>query len=506
MAKQERVDPNESPELYSYASNTSNSRTVFNQRQAYNNEIFPDSLIWNFYTTWNEERFYGTINTKGNSVVPDTDQLKSLYYSGEQVQMAMNFVADAWRDFAMQVQKLVDNNIIYSNSPWATMEVRKAWIPASLGYNNYMEDSVYPVFQNVFMESFGRDRTIMGMESFLDNFDEYMDTILVQAGPLTRSGYIEGSYVSPLVSGLMIEVASAAYDDDFAKSYQFLDGNFELIAELASHYGFAIDKNTPWRLIADLRNPAMQEYMYGVPIEEFDTSVPPQPCDPELLDPENPPMAFGFSQLPGLEDVYRHIAVHFDADGMPQPGYAEYQKVKDAKTQKEVFDILFTTAYNETWQTDIDLVQEHLIKFYNSYIEQVPTTTTKPVYNKMLQCVEPAVTLTRSPISEEDFNITYGDRWKLKTFYIARVAERGLQKPLRLRSRELQQSMNIYNLSSQDRYLRALRTTQEEFIGPSDTDPLTLDTVGDILEAQNRSEPNDFSNTGRQERMRRNLY
>tara|TARA_R110002110_G_scaffold119384_3_gene293924 strand:- start:1450 stop:2973 length:1524 start_codon:yes stop_codon:yes gene_type:complete len=506
MANQDRRSPFEAPQLYSYGNNTSNSRTIWTERKAYDQVVFPDFLIKNVFETWNEERFYGTVNTKGNAVIPDTNSMKSLYYAGEQTHMALNFVADAWRDFAMQVQKLVDSNIIYSDSPWANMEVMKAWVPVSLSYNTYMQGSVYPVFRDIYMEALGRDRTVQGMESFLDNFDEYMDTILIQAGPITQSGFIEGSYMSPMISGLMIEVADAAYDDDFAKSYQFLDANFELIAEIAEQYGFSIDKNTPWRIIADLRNEAMQEYMYGVPIEEFDTSMPPQPCDPELLDPEDPPMAFGFSQIPGLEDVYRHIAVHFDEDGIPQPGYQEYQEVKDAKSQQEVFDILFSIAYNETWHNDIDLVQEHLLKFYNSYVDTQPTTTIKPTYNRRLECIQPAQTIERSPLTPEDFDVIYGDRWKLKTFYIARASERDLKKPLRLKKREIQQSMNIYNLSAQNRYQRALRHMQEEFIGPADTEPLTLDTVGDILQAQNRSENNDLSDTRRQERMRRDLY
>ena len=45
--------------------------------------------------------------------------------------------------------------------------------------------------------------------------------------------------------------------------------------------------------------------------------------------------------------------------------------------------------------------------------------------------------------------------------------------------------MNIYNLTLQtnpDRaYLRALRALQEDFIGPADRGPLTLNTVGDII-------------------------
>ena len=112
--------------------------------------------------------------------------------------------------------------------------------------------------------------------------------------------------------------------------------------------------------------------------------------------------------------------------------------------------------------------------------------------------------ITRSQITEEEFEATFGDRWKLKTFYLSRLTERDPERTSRIRRREIQQLMNVYNLSLENQYMRSLRYAQEEYIGPYDTDPLTLRTVGDIIGAE--EETDDLPNTRRQNRVRRNLY
>ena len=49
--------------------------------------------------------------------------------------------------------------------------------------------------------------------------------------------------------------------------------------------------------------------------------------------------------------------------------------------------------------------------------------------------------------------------------------------------------MNNYNLGAiagnpDDSYIRTMTVVQEDFIGPADKGPLTLDTVGDILRSR----------------------
>ena len=504
MADQYKPSPSENPESYSYGENDLSASEIHTERLIYRNLIFPQGLITNSVSTWSTERFYGIVNTKGNTVIPDQKFLKPLYFTDNESQFALNFVADAWYDLSKKLRELADQNIIFRNSPWTEPIIVKAWNPATLEYDEYMRDVVYRYFIESFLPLGNKERRIKNIDNFLSVFDEYIDLAVSLVGPTTFSGYIEGVSLSPLMSGLMVEIAAEQYSDDFTKSYEFLDQNFELVSNIVAQYGFSIDRNIPWRLVADLRNPAMQEYMYGVPIEEFEDLYPdPLPCDPTLENQELAPMAFGYSQISGMESVRRRIAIHFDENGDPKPGYQEYQPVKDASSQEEVFEVLFETSYDETWKNDAALLEKYILGFYNTYILTAPTVSVRKEYVQV-DCVPKTEVIERSQISEEEYKAHFGARWKLKTFYLSRLTERDPTRSSRIRRRQIQQIMNVYNLSSENRYMRALRFAQEEYIGPYDTDPLTLRTVGDIIGSS--EEENDIPNTRRQNRMRRNLY
>ena len=502
MASQNKKVNTENPEMYAYGSNSSPADIIFNERQRYDSDVFPDDLIPNFIETWNADRFYGTVSTKGNVVLVDEKHLKPLRYTAGETQYAINFVADAWRDFSEKIRKLANDNVLFTDSPWAKAEVHKAWDPPSPAYDEYMRDLVYPVFDSAFLPTAGRDGKIKDMNDFLKMFDDYVDSVIMTIGPLTLSGFLESAFMSPLCSGLMIEMSDGEYDNDFMKSYEYFDENFLLIARIAAEHGFLIDKNIPWRLVADLRSPAMQEYMHGVPIDRFDNTPEVDECDPGLVLPEILPEAFGFSQIPGMESVYRRISYHFDENGDPVPGYPEYQNISTL-SQHEVFETLFSTAYTETWTTDADILQEHLLTFYNAYVAATPVVSIRERFVNV-NCIPPVEVVERTQITRDEFHARFGERWKLKAIYAARVSERDSRRDRTLMKRQVQQLMNIYNLSTSNRYSRALRVMQEEFLGPYDVEPLTLDTVSDIIRSDRGRD--DLSDSRRQDRVRRNIY
>ena len=249
MARQIRLDPRTNPELYSYGSNKLGSRSIFIERQKYNNYIFPEFIANNFIQTWTTDRFYGLINTSGNAVYPEIRRLKTLQFVKEdsQNQYALDFVADAWYDFAKKIRDLADTNVIFRDSPWAKPFVVKAWTPISDDYDIYMREEVYPVFFNGFMGFGDHNKKVRNIKSFIDQVDTFIEQTLIKAGPVTLSGLIEGSYAPLYTSGLVIEISNDNYDDDFNKAYKFGDRNFSFVANIAAQYGFSIDKNIPWR-------------------------------------------------------------------------------------------------------------------------------------------------------------------------------------------------------------------------------------------------------------------
>lgn len=500
MAKQWRIDTDQNSQAYSYGSNKLSARRIFFERKKYDNYVFPDFLATNFVKTWTNDRFYGLVNTFGNSVYPNIRRLKSLQFIDDPTtnQYALDFVADAWYDFAKKVRELADNNIIYRDSPWAKPLVTKAWIPVQTEYDNYMRQEVYPVFYDNFMTFGSNNRKVIDVQSFLDRVDEYIERVVTKAGPITMSGLIEGAFAPAYISGLIIEISDDSYDDDFNKARRFGDQNFSFIAEIASQYGFSVDKNIPWRLVADLKNPAMLEYMLGVPIEDIE--IPDNVeylCDPFVGDVELPPMAYGFSQIPGLEDVVRHISVFPYRDNSGQeklePGYQRYKKQQgdmwvpsfNRQNTEEVFFTLYQNDFYESWLSDIEMLETYLIYFYNFYVTSRPNVLVKKASSLDYECELKTSSVERERISEEQFKAMYGDRWKLKTFYRTRKLERMDKLSARQKVYQLQQAMNIYNLTLQTNpdsaYTRALQAIQQDFIGPADTDPLTLNFVGDIV-------------------------
>ena len=503
MTKQDFVDPNLFPEAYSYGSNTLGAKDIFVERKKYNNFVFPDFLIPNFAKTWTNDRLYGTINNKGNATIPDVTQLKGLRFLDDDSQQlyAIKFVADAWADFVRRVRLEADNNNIFRNSPWADPKVTKAWVPVAEDYASYMRSEVFPAFYNGFLNVDNGHAKISGVESFINQFDRYSDLVLDKVGPLTLSGMIESSWNSRLSSGLIIEIAYDKYDDDFSKAYKFGDRNFSFIANLASQYGFSIDKNIPWRLVANIRSEALQEYMYGVPIQDIIVDNSPEiECKPLFGGRESPPQAFGFSQIPGFEDVIRHIAV-YQQEGSDRlmPGYKEYQNIKN-KSQSEVFEAVFSSAYIESWTQDMDLLSNYLSTFYNLYVEVRPTVALFKTRSTQFSCPPVQELVSRTAVSNNEFRKIYDERWALRTFYVCRLKERKIKLDEKRTMHELQQVMNFYNMSVQagnsNPFNSTIRYIQEEFIGPADTNPLTLDTVGDTMNKKRGQVV--FPNSGRQ--------
>lgn len=503
MANQTRLSPAQFPGAYSYATNKLGSKGVFKERRIYDNYIFPDYLAPNFVQTWTKDRFYGLVNNKGNTTVPNLKDLQGLRFLSDpnRMQYAIKFVADAWSDFVLRIRQEANNNRIFRNSPWANPQIAKAWVPLTEEYNLYMREEIFPTFYRKYLPMDNNHGKISGIDSFMDQFDRYYDLVVSNVGPLTLSGLIESSWASPLGSGLVIELSNDDYDNDFSKAYKYGDRNFSLVANIAAQYGFSIDKNIPWRLVADIRNKAMQEYMHGVPIFGIDVdNLPEFECEPVFGSREAPPRAYGFSQMTGLESVVRHISFYYE-DGNPDPipGYKEYQQIR-GKTQEEIFDTMFRNAYVETWNNDIPVLASYIRAFYNLYVSVRPTASKFIMTPEDSNCPPSSELIRRFMINQEKFRELYSDHWILRTFYVCRQGERNQRPDKKQVTHELQQVMNFYNLSVQaqnsDPLMAAMRYMQEEFIGPADTEPLTLGTVGDTM--GKREVFRDFPNTRRQ--------
>ncbi len=480
MAQSKRPDPDVFPELYGYANNGTPSRRTHTERKVYRGSVVPiigPKLRYNF---WGEDRYLGRINNKGYAVRVNEQSLKPLRYTEEgKTLFALNFVADAWRDFMDRVTDLADRGILNPSGPYAAPRATKAFTSVTSEYHDYMVTLVYRFFATEYLNIFPtEEREIVDLESFLNVFTAYAEMITKKTGPMSVAGFVESNFCSPVNSGLVIEIAEGRHDDDYTKSTRyFMDDNFSLITAIASQYGFALDQNAPWRFVADVRSPAMREYMSGVELTVF-------PGDPRNTEDDcgNPIIRtdfafddpYGYSQIPGYANLIRHA-----------PGYPEFSGAYEARSVEDVHDILYKGAFIECWRTDMDILKIYLLDFYNALIAKRPSVSVLVDTGEICPTSKVDV-IERLPAIREEFTEDgkYGNRWNLKSYYLLRRFERRQDEGTRVIRENLREVMNVYNFATGDtnlKYILALGHLQDQMIAPIIRMNFKLGTLGDIV-------------------------
>ena len=212
-----------------------------------------------------ENMLHGRIREKSGQIliiIPKKDFLINCKRStGSQPVLAIDFVVDAYNNLLSQYDK---NRIGFKKISTDSTYLSKlsAHAGATNGFKGH--DKVRRELRSRFIsysDFFKEDaNNIFSFEDFVPFFMEFLLTFL-SAYSITFSSHAISKHSTPMTSGLCIECASLKHSKDEEKSKYFLgDENFEIYKILASNNGFAIDKNAPWRLIADISSPQMLEF------------------------------------------------------------------------------------------------------------------------------------------------------------------------------------------------------------------------------------------------------
>ena len=186
---------------------------------------------------------------------------------------AVNFVADAFDDFALYYKSMIETGKINtSDKTLGSLNPVRGWTSP-----HNLHERVFQVFYEAFVaEYLVNGRRLHKIKNFHDfliaargYFREFANSY-----PFTRSGITRSIYMDPACSGLMIELGKYDSSDDAIKVSDFWSSpNFDKYKKTAEHFGFRVDKNSPWRLVANLTSRRMERYMgrYNIaPTQVFD--------------------------------------------------------------------------------------------------------------------------------------------------------------------------------------------------------------------------------------------
>ena len=240
--------------------NNLTSLASFYQRGLYEDTSYPELLPEPIDTYSDFNVLYGRVNTEGSSIILAEDNLQQIVSPSGETRFVLDFVADAWNDLVAYHTKAVRLRAIKTQkSVFQRMEPKKTWESIHPLYKDHIQN-MYGVFVGQFLSS-PMNAEIVDFESFLRYYLDYCGK-LAKKMPVTKTSFITSKYATPLTSGLIIELVDGKHDDDYAKYIGFIrDINFDFFTTACRKFGFLVDKNAPWRIIADVNSSYMREKM-----------------------------------------------------------------------------------------------------------------------------------------------------------------------------------------------------------------------------------------------------
>ena len=391
---------------------------------------------------WYTKTLYGRVDQIGDArYAPD-----SLHYTRRKQLVgtnlfALNFVADAFNDFKARVDRISSLSGpnayagIESNSLIRNFSAQKAYISFESLYSTYIE-GVFDIFMKEYLRKTSRDQEIEGYSDFLRNFVKFTNTY-ARSMPITKTAVIKYGYNTILTNGLVIEIAYDDHDDDDVKAKYIDDPNFTYFHQLAKKYGFNVDHNAPWRLVANISSPQMQRYWLRGNLDP--TLGAQQRFDPMMTANLDSKCWEQFEQT------------------LPQQVHPEKLELT-GKKGKDVYSMFpfnvghfFDSFYKKAYAQDIHNLASLTVQFYNQYVSDFPKvliTNVSPCPNKEkpaklsnLFLPTSSRVVVRKPVNIS--NITQSNRQWFQIYHNLRLKEEGMTFSTAHSDNVIKQSLKI---------------------------------------------------------------
>jgi len=264
--------------------NDNKTRELYYRRRYYNEHAFPiptpdqdiftpqveDDLLgyqgisrkvfgpFNYIDLNHKKIFYGRIDTHNRSIYPSEKFLRLV--SGTNDVFLLNFVCEAASDMMAKIERLKSSGKLSNESAYYDFVPVTGWVSFLKDHHNTMK-SVYDAFIVKYVNDPVLFSKIASFDAFSAHFVSFLNGFLPKF-PITRSNMQLRRNTNPRMSGIVFEISREKHDDDKKKYTDYiLDKHFLLIQNIANGFGFMVDKNAPWRFIADLESPQMRSRM-----------------------------------------------------------------------------------------------------------------------------------------------------------------------------------------------------------------------------------------------------
>ena len=253
------------------ATNESGAREHVEERKKYK-VLYEELSVPAPIDLWGGKRHYGRIDVNGNVIIPIPESMTLMTNDIEQEQhRAFDFVVDAFREFQTYYKLSRMRGLVFEdkNPKLDDIQPYKGWEDPVALYKMHLDD-----LKEGFINRIASQRDINAKSNArpwqISNFNDFVrfveDDLInmgnIQQIPLTLEGFIKSSFCDIMNTGLAIEIDDQGEHADDAYKYEnyVSDMNFPFYVKAALRFGFRVDSNAPWRLVADFFSQEMIEY------------------------------------------------------------------------------------------------------------------------------------------------------------------------------------------------------------------------------------------------------
>ena len=487
------------------------SLALYDEKKFYYNKVYPGGdLPWvdKPFDFINENPLYGKVNLKGDLLIPKYNLVDGVARYEKIVEVdfetsgvqAFDFVAEAFNDLRKNILSLVKADYLSGEGPIAVFEAKKGFLDFE-EMNKLQKDIHYFMFVSQYLSKFSTANSGIKYKESLENAFDYTKFFIsylkthTKTMPFTKSGIINSFYMSPMSTGLCIEIDDKAYDDD-QKKHEFLkDPNFNVYRITARRFGFMIDRNVPWRLVADVQSFKMREYMRLA--YERKTIIEKQGALLKLREEE---IKSTFPELPQLADLYeikgnKWVLKDFKSATWNEESLNDF-KVETEKRLRNIslaaseetkafwtlenlygakdpiknesgvsvctggkfktctsrifrFDKFFEVYYDVPYLDEIEEIKKTFYKNFYSYYVQNPTTKKKiACTDKNLQTTFIVKEINIDLTTESQYNEYYSDYYWLKVYFDIKLAESSIKLTKKKYDFHLRKMLNLASLNT----------------------------------------------------------
>lgn len=234
-----------------FSNNFSKPSEFFKSKHQYD-ELITEDIASKTIDMWYDVPYFGKIDTQGVAVYPREEILSNLDEDGEY--QAVHFVARAYQTFQSFINYGKSKNSL-EQSFLGTFTPKKAWQSAPTLFDQYFENNIY----NAFLNNFVNNRRITSFRCFVKEYINFCKFVAEDVS-LTFTSFVLSSNCTNKISGLIIDLTNDSHSDTQLKVDNYYnDTQYIKFLNICQTYGFKINKNAPWQLVADLENEYMRK-------------------------------------------------------------------------------------------------------------------------------------------------------------------------------------------------------------------------------------------------------